>query len=111
MKSINDLVIESYQNAIDKGWQKQGQTRPIPELIALIHSEVSEVLEEFRNARRPDETYYNGLKPEGIPIELADVCIRVFDLCGQYGIDLEKAIETKMEFNKTRPLRHGGKIV
>jgi NTP pyrophosphatase (non-canonical NTP hydrolase) len=48
-------------------------------------------------------------KPEGIPSELADIVIRVFDMCGRYGIDLEAAIKEKMEYNTTRPHRHGGK--
>jgi NTP pyrophosphatase (non-canonical NTP hydrolase) len=49
-------------------------------------------------------------KPEGIPIELADVIIRICDTCGQYGIDLDRAIRLKMEYNKTRPYKHGKKI-
>lgn len=48
-------------------------------------------------------------KPEGVASELADVVIRVADLCGLYGIDLETALEEKMAFNDTRPYRHGGK--
>ena len=51
----------------------------------------------------------DGKKPEGIPIELADVLIRVFDFCGKHGIDLEAAVLEKMAFNRTRPVRHGGK--
>ena len=49
-------------------------------------------------------------KPEGIPIELADAIIRICDTCGQYGIDLDRAIRLKMEYNKTRPYKHGKKI-
>jgi len=48
-------------------------------------------------------------KPEGIPSELADIVIRVCDMCGWYGIDLEAAIKEKMEYNKNRPYKHGGK--
>ena len=48
-------------------------------------------------------------KPEGVVAELADVVIRVADLCGLYGIDLDQAIEEKMAYNSTRPYRHGGK--
>ncbi len=48
-------------------------------------------------------------KPEGVPAELADVCIRIFDLCGLMGIDLERALKEKMEYNKTRSYRHGNK--
>ncbi len=48
-------------------------------------------------------------KPEGVCAELADIVIRVADLCGLYGIDLEKSLKEKMAYNKTRPYRHGGK--
>ena len=46
-------------------------------------------------------------KPEGVSIELADAVIRIADLCGQMGIDLETAIILKMDYNKSRPFKHG----
>lgn len=48
-------------------------------------------------------------KPEGIPIEFADTIIRVLDICGFYGIDIEEALRVKAQYNATRPYRHGGK--
>jgi NTP pyrophosphatase (non-canonical NTP hydrolase) len=50
-------------------------------------------------------------KPEGIAIELADCIIRILDYCGHAGIDIEEAIRIKHEYNKTRPYRHGGKVI
>jgi len=54
-----------------------------------------------------DEGWYT--KPIGIPSELADIIIRVLDICGAYGVDIDAAVESKMEFNETREVRHGGK--
>ncbi len=53
----------------------------------------------------------NFIPRPDIPFELADIVIRVFDMCGHYGIDLESAIREKMEYNKKRPYKHGGKII
>ena len=110
--TINDYVNRAYENAKEKGWHEI--ERSIGDLICLMHSELSEALEEHRNGHSPTEIYYNEskpAKPEGIPVELADCVIRIFDFCGKYDIDLEEAILTKMEYNKTRPIRHGGKKV
>lgn len=79
--------------------------------LALIHSEVSEALEELRNGRHYTEVYYNGEKPEGFPVELADTVIRILDLCAMTGIDLEAVLLKKLAFNVTRGHKHGGKVL
>ena len=109
---INKLSKEAYENTVAHGWNDED--RSFGDVIALIHSELSEALEEYRNKKGFNEIYYNdnnSEKPLGIPIELADVVIRVFDVCGKYDIDLEKAIRIKMEYNSKRPFKHGGKII
>jgi len=50
-------------------------------------------------------------KPYGVPIEIADVIIRALNFCGRHGIDIKKAIDEKMAYNKSRPFRHGGKVL
>lgn len=93
---INQLCIQAYETAKTKGWHDE--ERETGTILALIHSEVSEALEADRKCDK-----------ENFEEELADVVIRIFDLCGSRGIDLEQAIEKKMEFNKMRGYKHGGK--
>lgn len=192
---LNEFAKEVHANAVAHGWWET--ERDPAEIIALIHSEWSEALEEYR-AGRPMVWYavnadcqmcgdrpviYNeicetnncdaGHKPEGIAVELIDGCIRILDfaahekvslkfenieelfpnfptqitalhyytssvmnyvgrngklkapnripeLLGEMidnvfkyirtqGLDPEKIMREKHEYNKTRPYRHGGK--
>lgn len=121
--TISDIIQRAHDNAV-----KHGFWDPAPEFgtaIALIHSELSEALEEMRagNKIRPKDPtpmiYFSGggyvatdttrvcTKPEGVAVELADAVIRIADLCGHLGIDLEAAIALKMDYNETRPFKHG----
>jgi hypothetical protein len=76
--------------------------------LALIHSEVSEALEELRLGKIAP--YYENGKPEGLVIELVDVVIRVLDVIESLGYDSQKAMEMKIRYNETRSYRHGNKL-
>jgi NTP pyrophosphatase (non-canonical NTP hydrolase) len=71
-----------------------------PEKIALIHSETTEALEDWRKNRE-----------EHIGKELADIVIRVMDLAEGIDIDLGEEILTKIEENEQREHRHGGRKI
>lgn len=107
--SLQDLQDEVKAWAKEKGWMDR--EIPIPEQCALIHSEISEALEEFRDGHSPNEIYYVGQKPEGYPVELADAVIRILHYFSLLDLDLEEVIDLKMVYNQNRPYRHGGKIV
>lgn len=98
-----------HQTAQEKGWWASG--RGIPEALALVHSEISEALECYRNGENISEIRIGeDGKPEGFAVELADAVIRILDLAEHLGIRMSHAIHIKMQYNRTRPHRHGGKV-
>ena len=112
------MARDAFTNAKHKGFHSNedgtDKKRNVGESIALIHSEVSEALEESRKNSDLHHKYYRESdgKPEGFLVELADTIIRIGDLVGSLGAEdeLEAAIEEKMAFNSTRPHMHGKKF-
>ena len=108
--NINEMAEKAHTNSVKHGFWDTGNKDPeelIPEKLCLIHSEVSEALEEYR---KPDEEgmYLRVLdgKPEGFGSELADIMIRVGDLAYAMAVDLEDEVERKMAYNESRPYKH-----
>lgn len=119
--NISYIVKRASQTAKSHGFVTETR-RPIADHVALLHSEVTEIYEAHRDGHSPVEHLYEGQtgvsqerndqtpKPIGIPSELADVVIRAAQFAGEYGIDLERAIEEKLEYNEFRPFMHGRKL-
>ena len=98
ISKVNEFSRECHRIARGKGWWDK--KRNDGEIIALMHSELSEALEAMRNHANTAD----------IAEELADCCIRIFDYCGAKNINLEQALLKKIEYNKKRPYRHGKKF-
>lgn len=111
--TIKELCERAYENSAAKGFHDNYEDTPerFSQRLMLIVSELVEAMEERRTGHAPNELYYGEkTKPEGVPAEIADVFIRLGDLCTEYRIDIERAIIEKMLYNATRPRMHGGKL-
>ncbi len=73
----------------------------IAQKIMLISSELGEAIEAMRHQK------YGLEMKDTFEDEIADVFIRLSDLCGELEIDIEKQIAWKMSFNKSREQKHG----
>ena len=94
--TLNAWAKDIHDNAINHGWWET--QRPVPELLCLIHSEVSEALEAYR------EDEFDLLAEE-----LADIIIRTLDMAAGLNIDIGGEVLRKHRININRPYRHGGK--
>ena len=117
---IAEMQEKVYFDNKEKGWHDV--QRSFGDLVALLHSEVSEMLEAFRDWGINDATNLKCLvchgdgvphvcKPEGVGSEMADVLIRLLDMSARYGVNLAAEYDRKMAYNRTRPYRHGGKAL
>lgn len=128
LTGLNALAKSIHQNARDKGFFEKEKN--IGEMLCLIHSEVSEALEADRKDLYADTQYLDEMTAHGytwddsllsfttafkksvkntFEDEMADIIIRVLDLCAFKGIDIEKHIALKMQYNATREKYHGKK--
>lgn len=95
-----------------KGWNADVHERTEGDWAALEHSEISEAFESYRNGE--DHVWIdeeNGNKPEGDAVERIDCLYRILHWFAAKGIDPDEVFRLKMEYNKTRPYRHGGKVI
>lgn len=120
---LKSLGLEIHENAKSKGFFEKEKN--IGEMLCLIHSEVSEALEADRNGKyckisKPEENVLMGwasdidfrqdyiAKVKGtFEEEMADILIRVLDMCAFRGIDIDFHVKAKMRYNASRTHKHG----
>ena len=100
---INALATRIHIGNVDAGWYSDPATgkritRNVPEMLCLIHSEISEAMEGHRKGLMDDHLPNRPM----IEVELADAIIRILDLGGYLGLDIGGAIRDKRAYNATR---------
>lgn len=100
---LEHLVRKCHGQAKAAGWWTDLETgeskqRNFGEMVALIHSELSEALEADRKGLMDEHV------PQftGVEVELADALIRIFDLAGSLNLNLGEAFVAKMNYNRER---------
>ena len=118
-EGVKALVTLCHGASVRGGWWHDLHTgeplqRNVPEMLALIHSEVSEGLEGYRKSLMDDKLPHRSM----LEVEMADTVIRIADLCGGLGLDLAGAIIEKLAYNAKREdhkpenrLKEGGKRI
>ncbi len=102
--TLNEYAKLCHKIAKEKGfWDKKPN---LPEKLMLIVSELGEACEALRrNIRQPKDK--RTWTKDSFEDEIADTLIRIFDLAGYLGIDLDWQVTNKIKYNQGRSYKHG----
>lgn len=120
--TIKELCKKAHQIAKEHGfWDTKNPN--ISEKLMLIITELGEACEALRKNNRQNyeptytiqDMFCNGRlhriwHKDSFEDEICDVFIRLGDLCEALDIDIEWQIKKKMEYNQSRPYKHGKKF-
>jgi NTP pyrophosphatase (non-canonical NTP hydrolase) len=122
--NLNKLSEDIYNANKEKGfWDNE---RNVGETLMLVVTELAEAMEVHRKTgdiriHPDDKKTVEGVSEELFPStfvmlakdtfgdEIADALIRIFDLAGGFGIDLDFHVSQKLRYNATREYKHGKK--
>lgn len=103
MLELNKLAREANANAVRQGyWNLSQSPLFMTNACGLVVTECAELLEAYR--RGTDQSPCD--KPIDLSFEeeeMADIVLRVMDMAGGRGVDLERAILLKHQYNLERP--------
>lgn len=95
-ESVSKLQQRIHEQNKEMGWWDS--PREIGTLLCLVHSEISEAMEGDRKGLMDDHLPHR----EMMEVELADAIIRILDIAGHKGYDIEAAINEKLAYNRVR---------
>ena len=101
--NFNTFAEHVHNKSRAAGWYTDINTgqplvRNVPEMLCLIHSEISEAMEGYRKSKMDDKLPHRKM----IEVELADTIIRIGDLAQYLNLDVEGAITEKIAYNDHR---------
>jgi len=122
--NLNKLAESIYNANKEKGFW--AQERNVGETLMLVVTELAEAMEVHRKtgdiridsaSKQMVENVSEDLFPSTFVMlakdtfgdEIADALIRIFDLAGGFGIDLNFHVSQKLRYNATREHKHGKK--
>lgn len=121
VNGLNELSKKVYEANKQKGFDVANEN--IGQILMLIVSELSEALEADRKDKKADIQLLKAYLSHGMSYkqafesavkdtfedEIADALIRILDLCGAHGIDIDLHVSLKLQYNKLRDFKHGKK--
>lgn len=113
-KGLNEMTKAIYEGNKAKGfWDNE---RNVGETLMLVVTELAEAMEAHRKGNTAPPTLnmpevsrdnFEMFFKDTFEDEVADAVIRILDLCGGWGIDLEWHVREKVKYNAGRERLHG----
>lgn len=108
--NIPGIMAEGLQTIKDKGLFVDEED--FLQALMMVCEELGEACSDYRRNKPLDGIEYGADgKPGGVPVEIGDAIVRLCVIAAKYDMPLPRAIQEKMEFNKLRGHRFGGKKV